>query len=175
MPIERFTDDGDEAAPAEKEAATDEAVSNTGTWGRLLKRLSIPAGAGIGLGVVILACFLLFRGGGALGIGASGEHKTLVVLEPQTINLLEPGTRLEVCLVFEASSPELGAVLLERRAQLADMVIAVVSTKKIDEIDSELKRNRLKRELADAVGQRLRANEAYVTNVYYTQFYYRSQ
>jgi flagellar basal body-associated protein FliL len=88
------------------------------------------------------------------------------------VNLTDPGARLDVRIVFEASSPEFCAILRRHDVQLADIAISVISTKRVDELDSELDRNRLKRELADAVSQRLRSDTAHIANVYFTRFYY---
>ena len=172
MPVERFTE-SDEASEAEG-TPRDEAVRDTGRGWRLLGRFKFPAGVGVGLAIGILAHFLLTVPFGRSGTGVSAANDQLVQLGPQTVNHAEPGPSLEVQITFEASSPEFSAVLERRSAQLADIAITVISAKTTDEIDTELKRNRLKRELADAVAQRLRSDEAHVTNVYFTRFHYRS-
>jgi flagellar basal body-associated protein FliL len=171
MPVERFTESGD--ADEADAAPRDEAVPNTGSARRLLKRLKLPAGVGVCLAVGILAYFLLTGPLGRPRTGMPAGDVLLVQLDPQTVNLAEPGMSLEVQMTFEASSPEFGALLRRRTAQLADIAITVISTKTVSELDSELERNRLKRELADAVAQRVRSDEAHVTNVYFTRFHYR--
>jgi flagellar basal body-associated protein FliL len=171
MPVERFSE-GDETAGQEGGASAGAADSDTSGAGRLLRRLKFPVSLVIAVGVGFLACFLLTGGSERPKTGPSGEGGLLVALEPQTVNLTEPGARLDVRIVFEASSPEFCAVLQRRDVQLADIAISVISTKHVDELDSELDRNRLKRELADAVSQRLRSDTAHITNVYFTRFYY---
>jgi len=172
MPVERFTEN-DEASEAEA-TPRDEAVLDTGRGRGLFRRLRFPAGIGVGLAIGILAHFLLTVPLGRPRTGLSPAENLLAQLGPQTVNLAQPGTSLEVQITFEASSPEFAALLRQRTAQLADVAIAVISTKVVDELDTELERNRLKRELADAVAQRLRSDEAHVTNVYFTRFHYRS-
>jgi flagellar basal body-associated protein FliL len=172
MPIEAFVDEGESNGAREAGRTAGDGVPNTGRLRRLLKRLKVPGAVGIGLGLLILAYFLLTHGGQQAGTGPSEEGSTLFGLEPQTINLAEPGTCLELQIVFEASSPKLCALLRRRSAELADIAITVISAKKIGELDTELERNRLRRELADAIGQRLPADDAHITNVYFTQFHY---
>lgn len=175
MPVEKFSGEGETAQSGAAEASSDEGVLNTGGGRALLGRLKIPAGVGVALALVVLAYFLLTGHWGRPKTGSSGGDGTLVLLEPQTISLAEPGTRLDVRIVLEASSTEFSVLLRRRTAQLADIAITVISTKRIGELDSELERNRLKRELADAIGQRLRSDDAHITNVYFTRFYYRSK
>jgi flagellar basal body-associated protein FliL len=173
MPIERFSED-EEAAGPQGGASAGAADSDTSFGKRLLRRLKFPVSLGIAVGVGFLACFLLTAGSERPTAGPSAEGSLLVALEPQVINLAEPGARLDVRIVFEASSPEFCAILRRHDMQLADIAITVVSTKRPDDLDSELDRNRLKRELADAVSQRLRSDTAHITNVYLTRFYYSS-
>jgi len=171
MPVERFNED-DEAAAQEGDASAGAGDSDTSCAGRLLRRLKFPVSLVIAAGVGFLACFLLTGGGERPKAGRSADDGLLVALEPQVVNLTEPGARLDVRIVFEASSPEFCAILRRRDVQLADIAISVISTKRADELDGELDRNRLKRELADAVSQRLRSDTAHITNVYFTRFYY---
>jgi len=171
MPVERFTEDeSNEQAPGGD--ATSAVDPNTSAGRGWLRRLVLPTSAGAVLGIGLLACFLLTGVFGRSGAGVSERNSTLVSLEEQTINLAEPGTRLEVRIVFEASSPEFAAKLRWRSVQLADTAISVINTKTLGQLDTELERNRLKRELADAVGQRVRSDEAHIANVYFTRFYY---
>ena len=174
MPVEKFSADADAAEDETDEVAADEGVRNTRAGRGIFQRLKVPAGVGGALAVLILAYFLLIGDQGRPKTGVSGGDATLVQLEAQTINLAEPGQSLEVRIVFEASSPEFAGVLRRRTAQLADISIGVISTKTVGELDTELERNRLKRALADAIGQRLRSDDAHITNVYFTRFYYRS-
>jgi flagellar basal body-associated protein FliL len=174
MPIEAYMDEGKSSGADDAGKTAGEGVPNTGRFRKLFKRLKVPGGVGIALGMAILAYFLLTHGGQQAGTGLSGDGNALVQLESQTVNLTEPGTCLEVQIVFEASSPEFGGLLRRRTAELADIAIAVIGAKKIGELDSELERNRLKRELADAIGQRLSASDGHITNVYFTHFYYRT-
>jgi flagellar basal body-associated protein FliL len=171
MPVERFTEEEGEDRAQESDApsAEDRNTSRTRWW---LTRLVFAAGGTAGLAGILLACFLLTGVLGRPNAGVAAHDGVLVALEEQTVNLAEPGTRLDVRIVFEASSPEFAALLRRRTAQLADIAIAVISTKTPGQLDSDLERNRLKRELADAVGQHVRSDEAHITNVYFTQFYY---
>jgi len=171
MPIERFAED-DEKQDAESADASGAADPNTSPKRKWTRKVAIPAGGVAALGAALLAYFLLTGSLGRPNSGAFGQNSLLVTLQEQTVNLAEPGTRLEVQIVFEASSPEFAALLRRRTAQLADIAITVIGTKTVGQIDSELERNRLKRELADAVGQHLRSDEAHITNVYFTRFYY---
>lgn len=174
MPVEAYADDDESSGANEAGTPAGDGVLNTGGGRGLLKRLKVPAGVGIALGLLILAYFLLTHRGEQSGTGLSGDGGMLVRLEPQTINLAEPGTSLEVRIVFEASSPEFCGLLQRRGAELADVAITVIGAKRIGELNTELNRNRLKRELADAISQRLRTDDAHITNVYFTQFYYRA-
>jgi flagellar basal body-associated protein FliL len=173
MPVEKFSAEAESAQGTTDEVSADEAVPDSRASRGVFRRLKASAGVGVALAALILACFLLIPHLGRPRTGLSG-HDTLVRLEPQMVNLAEPGCSLEVRIVFEASSPAFAALLQQRGAQLADIALGVISTKTIGELDTELDRNRLKRELADAVGQRLRSGDAYIANVYFTRFYYRS-
>jgi flagellar basal body-associated protein FliL len=174
MPVEKFSADAEAAKDETDETAADEAVRNTRAGRGVLQRLKVPAGVGAALAALILACFLLIGDRDRPKMGVSGGDATLVQLEPQIVNLAEPGQSLDVRIVFEASSPEFAALLRRRTAQLADISIGVIGTMTVNDLDTELERNRLKRALADAIGQRLRSDDAYITNVYFTRFYYRS-
>jgi len=174
MPVERFSVEDEAAGTERASGAEGDAVLNTPKASGLFEWLKVPASAGIVVGVLILAYFLLIGGGDRPNRGLPADGGTLVTLEPQTINLAESGTSLEVRIAFEASSREFSGLLRRHRAQLADIAISVVSVKRIADLDTAVKRNRLKRELADAVGQHLRSNEAHVENVYFTRFYYKA-
>lgn len=171
MPVERFSED-DEVAGQQGDASAGAGDSDTSCAGRLFRRLKFPVSLVIAAGIGFLACFLLTGGAERAKGGRSTEGGLLVALEPQVVNLAEPDARLDVRIVFEASSPEFCALLRRHEVQLADIAISVISTKRADELDGELDRNRLKRELADAVSQRLRSDTAHITNVYFTRFYY---
>jgi len=173
MPVEKFSEDDDPRRSSTGAAPDDAGLSNTRGARPARNRLTTPVGVGIALGCLVLAYFLLIGPGERPRTGSSGGDGTLVRLEPQTINLAEPGTSLEVRMVLEASSPEFAQLLCRRTAQLADVALTLVSTKKVAELDCEVGRSRLKRELADAISQRFRSDDARITNVYFTQFYYR--
>lgn len=181
MPIERFGAEDETSSSGGPAGRADEGVLNTRRSRGLPERVKFLAGVGLALVAFILAWFLLIEHRGRPSTSRPQGTGTMVVLEPQMVNLAEPGTSLEVRIVFEASSPEFAAALRTRTAQLADIAISVINDKTIGELDSDVERNRLKRELADAAG-RYRylgsadadiANDAHITNVHFTRFYYR--
>ncbi|MBN1916630.1 MAG: flagellar basal body-associated FliL family protein [Verrucomicrobia bacterium] len=171
MPVERFAEDDAEAQPEDAQVTSAEDHNTAQRAGWLAKLLWV-GGSGVALTGILLACFLLTGVLGRPKAGVSEGEGTLVLLDEQTVNLAEPGRRLEVRIVLEASSPEFAALLRRRTAQLADTAITVLGSKTPEQLDTELERNRLKRELADAVGQRVRSDEAHITSVYFTRFYY---
>ena len=175
MPVEKFSADDEPRQRARPTEPADEEVSNTRGTPTPLKRLKTPLSVSVALALLILAYFLLIGIRDRPGTGVPEDETTLVPLEPQTVNLAEPGMSLEVRIVFDTSSPAFSRLLRRRTAQLADIAIAVISAKEMSELDSEVERTRLKRELADAISQHLRSDDARITNVYFTRYYYRAE
>ncbi len=182
MPVERFSAEEETRSSGGPSVRTDEGVLNTRPSRGLAERLKFPAGVGVAVAALILAWFLLTEHRGRPGTSPPQGTGTMVVLDPQRVNLAEPGTSLDVRIVFEASSPRFAAVLRTRTAQLADIAITVINGKTIEDLDTDVERNRLKRELADAAG-RYRylgsndadvADDAHIANVHFTRFYYRT-
>jgi flagellar protein FliL len=86
------------------------------------------------------------------------------------VNLAETnGQRyLKVNLQLEMSEAKLEEELTARRAQLMDLIIAILSSKTIDEVSSTIGRNRLKREMIDKLNAELVTGK--IINIYFTEF-----
>ncbi len=86
------------------------------------------------------------------------------------VNLAETnGQRyLKVNLQLEMSDGKLEEELTARRAQLMDLIIAILSSKTIDEVSATIGRNRLKREMIDKLNAELVTGK--IINIYFTEF-----
>lgn len=96
------------------------------------------------------------------------EKSVLVPMDAFILNLADPGRFLKLTLQMEVDNPEDGKIIDEKKPQLRDAVITLISSKSADDIQTAEGKMRLKDELV------LRANQVagkpVVKNIYFTEF-----
>ena len=118
----------------------------------------------------ILAYFLLKPYGGK-GTSLDLTTKTHEFGE-QNINLQDGKTGLRVNVVVEVNDPRCMADVTARDSMLMDRVIEIRSRKTVGDIDSVVKRNRLKRELMDDFNLEMDLDNGRLIEVYFKEFFY---
>ena len=118
----------------------------------------------------ILAYFLLKPYGGK-GTALQPPDKTHEFGQ-QTVNLQDGKTGLRVGIAIEVNNPRCMGEVRASDSMLRDRVIEILSRKTIDDIDSVVKRNRLKRELLDDFNLELNLEDGRLMKLYFREFYY---
>jgi flagellar protein FliL len=160
------TPQAEEAPPKEKK-------------GGLIGKLKLPililvvAGLAVGSG--------LFVTNKAKGDSAKSKEEThkeekkkevgkFITLDPFTVNLSGGTNYLQTAVAFEIKSDnaELAKELEERKPQINDSVITILSAKTIEEIDTAQKREKLKSEIKKSVDSMLSYGK--IERVYFSTF-----
>lgn len=91
-------------------------------------------------------------------------------LESLIVNLADPGGKryLKVTIHFELSKPELREEVDQRKPQVQDMLITLLSSKNYEEIGSVVGKKVLRQEILSIVNSKLKLGE--VKDVYFTEF-----
>ncbi len=118
----------------------------------------------------ILAYFLLKPYGGK-GTAVQFPAKTHEFGQ-QTVNLHDGKTGLRVNIAIEVNDPRCMSEVKASDSMLRDRVIEILSRKTIDDIDSVVKRNRLKRELLDDFNLELNLEDGRLMRIYFREFFY---
>ena len=120
--------------------------------------------------VGILAYFLLNPYGGK-GTSFDLTTKTHEFGE-QNINLQDGKTGLRVNVVVEVNDPRCLGDVTASDSMLMDRVIEILSRKTVGDIDSVVKRNRLKRELMDDFNLEMDLDNGRLIEVFFKEFFY---
>lgn len=98
------------------------------------------------------------------------ELGKFIPLDTFTVNLKGGQNYLQTGITFEieGENPDLEKELKERKPQISDIVITMLSSKSIDEISSTVEREKLKAEIKKAVDSQLGYGK--IEHVYFTTF-----
>jgi flagellar basal body-associated protein FliL len=90
----------------------------------------------------------------------------------QTVNLHDGKAGLRVDIAIEVNDARCLAEVMASDSMLRDRAIEILSRKTIDDIDSVVKRNRLKRELLDDFNLELNLEDGRLMKLYFREFFY---
>ncbi|MBI4733475.1 MAG: flagellar basal body-associated FliL family protein [Rubrobacteridae bacterium] len=98
------------------------------------------------------------------------EVGKFITLDPFTVNLSGGTNYLQTAVAFEVKSDnaELAKELEERKPQINDSVITILSAKTVEEIDTAQKREKLKNEIKKSVDSMLSYGK--IERVYFSTF-----
>lgn len=161
------------------EDMTDQTASETG--GNSSKKLII---------LIAILFVVLIAGGGAVGYvvlhkdnGAqSAQTETakndamtdigaLYPLETFTVNILSDDGRehyLKTQMNLEVNAAEINPEIDKKKAEFRDIIIGILSSKSMEEISTEVGKEKLKQEITQQIN--LRLAESKIKNVYFTDF-----
>jgi flagellar basal body-associated protein FliL len=108
------------------------------------------------------------HGGSAAGSGAQGTLYTFD--KPVIVNLAETNAEryFKVNLVLEMDGEALGAEIEERKPQIMDLLINILSNKTLENISTTSGRNMLRQEMIDKINALLETGR--LVNIYFTEF-----
>jgi flagellar basal body-associated protein FliL len=135
---------------------------------RALKKVSLFL---VAVCVVAVLAYFLLRPGGGKGVdtfGAATTHE----FGDQTLNLRDGKTALRLNVVVEVNDARCLTEVVSHESLLRDKVIEILSRKTRDEVDSVVKRNKLKRELLDDFNVELDMEDGRLTHIYFREFFY---